>query len=89
MSCADWLRVESDVVVAQMFSSFLHMQEAHLSYVILWQQNSDIFFPFLSTDPDQQDACQKVVPFHKMMSSAIKKLFHIPSSARIVSFYEN
>ena len=64
-------------------------QQTHLAYVILWQQNSDIFFPFLSTDPDQQDASQKLVLFHNMMSSAVKKLFHIPSSARIVSFYKN
>ena len=30
MCHANWLRAESDVVVAQMFSSFLRMQEASM-----------------------------------------------------------
>ena len=83
-----------------MFSSFLRLHK--LQWKLELRTNSKLtclcqfvatklifFFPFLSTDPDQQDACQKVVPFHKMMSSAVEKLFHIPSSARIVSFCKN
>ena len=87
MSGADWSRAESDVVVAQMFSSFLRMQEtsvevgiknkqqAHLAYVILWQQNSDIFFSFFVHRPRPTRCLSKSCAFSQDDVQCNKKAF--------------
>lgn len=49
--------------------------------------SSDDKLVCLFADPDHQGAWPNPVHFHKMMSSVVKRLFRIPSSARIVSFY--